>query len=217
MPFPLADCVMRCGEVAANNPDRRAQSPAQIRAIEQKSSIFSVALFLLYAAAMHGRGHHQLAVLFVCLGNICRSPMAEGAFRAAAARHGLECDVDSAGTATYHLGNPPDPRAIATARRNGVDISAQIARQIAREDFYRFTHIIAMDEANLAGIRSQAPRDATASIAMLMDALAGSEGSAVPDPYHGDDAMFAAVWEQIATAADALAARFATEGIAVRL
>jgi protein-tyrosine phosphatase len=166
---------------------------------------------------MHGRGHHQIAVLFVCLGNICRSPMAEGAFRAAAARHGLECDVDSAGTATYHLGNPPDPRAIATARKNGVDITLQTARQIAREDFYRFTHIIVMDEANLAGIRSQAPRDATAQIAMLMDALEGSEGTVVRDPYYGDEALFAEVWDEIAAATEALAARFAREGVAVRL
>lgn len=165
---------------------------------------------------MHGRGHHQIAVLFVCLGNICRSPMAEGAFRAAAARHGLECDVDSAGTATYHLGNPPDPRAIATARRHGVDITLQTARQIAREDFYRFTHIIVMDEANLAGIRSQAPRDATAQIAMLMDALEGSEGTVVRDPYYGDEALFAEVWDEIAAATEALAARFAREGVAVR-
>lgn len=166
---------------------------------------------------MHGRGHHQLAVLFVCLGNICRSPMAEGAFRAAATRHGLECDVDSAGTATYHIGNPPDPRAIATARAKGVEIANQIARQIAREDYYRFTHIIAMDEANLAGIRSQAPRDASANVAMLMDALAGSEGRPVADPYYGDDALFAQVWEEIAEAADALARRFAAEGVGLRL
>jgi protein-tyrosine phosphatase len=166
---------------------------------------------------MHGRGHHQIAVLFVCLGNICRSPMAEGAFRAAAARHGLECDVDSAGTATYHIGNRPDPRAIATALANGIEIANQTARQIAREDFYRFTHIIAMDDANLAGIRSQAPRDGSANIAMLMDAVAGSEGRPIADPYHGDDATFAAVWEDIAAATDALALRFAKEGVAVRL
>lgn len=143
--------------------------------------------------------------------------MAEGAFRAAAARHGLECDVDSAGTATYHLGNPPDPRAIATARRHGVDITLQTARQIAREDFYRFTHIIVMDEANLAGVRSQAPRDATAQIAMLMDALEGSEGTVVRDPYYGDGALFAEVWNEISAATEALAARFAREGVAVRL
>lgn len=166
---------------------------------------------------MHGVGHHQLRVLFVCLGNICRSPMAEGAFRAAAARHGLECDVDSAGTASYHIGHAPDPRAIATARARGVEISGQSARQIGREDFYRYTHIIAMDAANLAGIKAQAPRDATAHVALLMDAVAGREGMAVLDPYYGDEALFASVWDDITEGVEALAARFAEEGVAVRL
>jgi protein-tyrosine phosphatase len=82
---------------------------------------------------MHGVGHHHLRVLFVCLGNICRSPMAEGAFRAAAARHGIECDIDSAGTSSYHIGQPPDPRAIAVARRNGVRSATSLrARSRAR-------------------------------------------------------------------------------------
>ena len=166
---------------------------------------------------MHGRGHHQLAVLFVCLGNICRSPMAEGTFRAAAARHGLECDVDSAGTASYHIGHPPDPRAIATARERGVEIAGQSARQILREDFYRFTHILAMDAANLAGIRAQAPRDATARVGLLMDAVEGREGMAVLDPYYGDAALFAKVWDDIAEGVEALAARFAEEGVTTRL
>jgi protein-tyrosine phosphatase len=166
---------------------------------------------------MHGRGRHDLSVLFVCLGNICRSPMAEGAFRAAAVRHGLQCDVDSAGTASYHIGHPPDPRAIATARANGVEIGGQLARQIARDDFYRFTHILAMDEANLAGIRAKAPRDTTASIALLNDALEDRVRKSVADPYYGDEALFALVWKEIAAATDALAARFASEGIDVRL
>jgi protein-tyrosine phosphatase len=169
---------------------------------------------------MLGVGQQQqqdLRVLFVCLGNICRSPMAEGAFRAAARRHGLECDVDSAGTASYHVGQPPDPRAIAVARRNGVEIGNQLARQITREDFYRFTHIIAMDGANLAGIRAQSPRDATAQLGLLMDAVDGRKGEPVVDPYHGDEALFARVWSDIATATEALAARFALEGVALRL
>jgi protein-tyrosine phosphatase len=166
---------------------------------------------------MHGVGHHHLRVLFVCLGNICRSPMAEGAFRAAAARHGIECDIDSAGTASYHIGQPPDPRAIAVARRNGVEIGNQLARQITREDFYCFTHIIAMDEANLAGLSARSPRDATAQVALLMDAVEGRKGKPVVDPYHGDEALFARVWEDIATASEALAARFAREGAALRL
>ena len=166
---------------------------------------------------MHGVGHHKVRVLFVCLGNICRSPMAEGAFRAAAMRAGLECDVDSAGTAAYHIGHPPDPRAIATARSNGVEIGSQLARQIMREDFYRFTHIFAMDEANRVGIRAQSPRDGTARVALLMDALEGSEGKPVIDPYYGDETLFARVWSEIAAATEALAARFAREGVAVRL
>ena len=166
---------------------------------------------------MHGVGHHEVRVLFVCLGNICRSPMAEGAFRAAAMRAGLECEVDSAGTAGYHIGHPPDPRAIATAEANGVEIANQLARQIGREDFYRFTHIFAMDEANIAGIRAQSPRDATARVALLMDALDGSEGKPVIDPYYGDEALFARVWDEIAAATEALAVRFAREGVGLRL
>lgn len=158
-----------------------------------------------------------MSVLFVCLGNICRSPMAEGAFRAAATRHGLECDVESAGTASYHIGDPPDPRAIAIARARGVEIGGQTARQIAREDFFRFTHILAMDGANLAGIRAQAPRDVTAQIGLLMDAVEGRRGEAIPDPYYGDETLFAQVWNEITEAVEALALRFAREGVGMRL
>jgi len=160
---------------------------------------------------------HDLRVLFVCLGNICRSPMAEGAFRAAAKRHGLECAVDSAGTASYHIGQPPDPRAIAVARRNGVEIGNLRARQITREDFYSFTHIIAMDGANLAGISARSPRDATAQLGLLMDAVDGRKGEPVVDPYYGDEALFARVWSDIVMATEVLAARFAREGLALRL
>lgn len=143
--------------------------------------------------------------------------MAEGAFRAAAARHGIECEVDSAGTASYHIGDPPDPRAISTARARGVEIGGQAARQIARDDFFRFTHILAMDEANLAGIRAQAPRDVSAQIALLMDAIEDRKGEALPDPYYGDEALFARVWNDIAAATEALAARFAREGLGARV
>lgn len=141
--------------------------------------------------------------------------MAEGAFRAAAMRHGLECDVDSAGTASYHIGHPPDPRAIAAARANGVEIGHQLARQLAHDDFYRFTHIFAMDQANLAGIRAQAPRDGTAKVALLNDSLPGRQGIPVADPYYGDEALFARVWNEIAEATEALAARFVRDGVKV--
>lgn len=138
--------------------------------------------------------------------------MAEGAFRAAAARRGLECKADSAGTASYHVGNPPDPRAIAAASVHGVDIANQTARQLERDDFFRYTHIFAMDEANLIGIHARAPRDGTAKIAMLNDVLEGSIGKSISDPYYGDEELFAKVWEEIAAAAEELAVRFGGDG-----
>lgn len=160
---------------------------------------------------MHGGIEHKTSVLFVCLGNICRSPMAEGAFRVAALERGLACDVDSAGTASYHLGSPPDPRAIAVASGKGIDISGQAARQVERDDFYRFTHIIAADRANLEALRSRAPRDTTARLAMLMDAVEGRRGEPVADPYYGDIAAFEAVWSVIALGTTAWADRLLRE------
>ncbi|PKP86528.1 MAG: phosphotyrosine protein phosphatase [Alphaproteobacteria bacterium HGW-Alphaproteobacteria-16] len=161
---------------------------------------------------MHAGGDHITSVLFVCLGNICRSPMAEGAFRAAAAQSGLDCHVDSAGTASYHIGDPPDPRAIAVARSNGVDIAGLTARQLKADDFYRFTHVIALDRANLEGIKAHAPRDGTATVALLLDAVNGREGEPVPDPYYGDSAAFEAAWQIITEGAQALVRRLASAG-----
>lgn len=165
---------------------------------------------------MHGGIEHKTGVLFVCLGNICRSPMAEGAFRALAREQGFACLVDSAGTASYHLGSPPDPRAIAVAERNGVHIGGQFARQIEREDFYRFSHIVALDRANLEGVRSRAPRDASAKMSMLMDAVEGRAGEPVPDPYYGDEAAFAATWEMIGIGVEAWLARLMREAEGIR-
>ncbi|WP_033376444.1 low molecular weight protein-tyrosine-phosphatase [Porphyrobacter sp. AAP82] len=160
---------------------------------------------------MHGGIEHRFGVLFVCLGNICRSPMAEGAFRVAAQERGLAVLVDSAGTASYHLGLEPDPRAIAAARANGIDIAGQAARQIERDDFYRFSHIIAMDRANLESLQSKAPRAGTARLAMLLDAVEGRRGEPVADPYYGDAAAFEAAWQVISRGTQAWADKLLRE------
>lgn len=156
------------------------------------------------------------AVLFVCLGNICRSPMAEGALREAAREAGLDLVIDSAGTADYHLGEAPDPRAIATAARHGADISGAKGRQLCAQDFDRFTHIFALDKANMAGIEARAPRHHCARLALLLDALPDRTGEAVADPYYGDDAGFETCWLEIAEAAKAIAARLARDGADAR-
>jgi len=147
------------------------------------------------------------SILFVCLGNICRSPLAEGALRAEAQRLRLDLVVDSAGTGNWHAGEAPDPRARATARRHGVDISGLKARQVKPADFRRFTHIVALDHDNLSNLRRLAPADATAELSLLLDHVPGREGQAVTDPYFGDDDGFEVTWAEVAAAAETLALR----------
>jgi protein-tyrosine phosphatase len=147
------------------------------------------------------------SVLFVCLGNICRSPLAEAAFRHAAQQHGIEVHADSAGTAAYHVGQPPDPRSIATAAAYGIDIGHYRGRQITVEDFTRFTHIFAMDHQNLRNIETIRPAGATAQVALLMDLVRGREGAAIADPYYDGEERFDETWEDVSLAAKALVER----------
>jgi protein-tyrosine phosphatase len=149
----------------------------------------------------------QPAILFVCLGNICRSPLAEAAFRARAAEAGLDVRADSAGTGDWHIGQPPDRRAQATALRHGIDISRYSGRQVEPADFRRFSHIFALDLDNLAALHRIRPADATAKIGLLLDLVDGMEGQAVADPYYGSSEGFEATWSQVDTAARALVAR----------
>lgn len=149
----------------------------------------------------------MLSILFVCLGNICRSPLAEAALRDEARRRRLDLIVDSAGTGDWHAGEPPDPRAQAAAARNGVDVSGLRARQVTKGDFRRFTHIVALDEQNLADLKRLAPADATATLSLLLDHVPGRQGQGVVDPWFGDEAGFDVTWAEVTVAAHGLADR----------
>ncbi|MCW1384738.1 low molecular weight phosphotyrosine protein phosphatase [Novosphingobium sp. KCTC 2891] len=149
----------------------------------------------------------QRAVLFVCLGNICRSPLAEAALRAEAVAAGIAITIDSAGTGNWHAGNPPDPRAQAEALRHGIDIAGYRARQVRTEDFRRFDWIYALDPQNLRDLHAVAPRRPLAKVGLLMDLVPGREGTAVIDPYYGTEDDFAATWDDVSEAARRIVGR----------
>jgi protein-tyrosine phosphatase len=125
--------------------------------------------------------------LFVCLGNICRSPTAEGVLRAIAAREfpAISLHVDSAGTANYHVGEPPDRRTVAAARRRGYELGALRARQVRPEDFTSFDHILAMDRANLAELENLVAGTAPAKLGLFLEFAPDCGFAEVPDPYYG--------------------------------
>ena len=131
-------------------------------------------------------------VLLVCLGNICRSPTAEGVLRAIAAREfpGLDLQVDSAGTANYHTGEPPDRRTIAAARRRGYELAALRARQVTSADFAQFDYILAMDRANLAELEQMERTLSCAHLGLFLEFAPESGTDEVPDPYYGGQEGF---------------------------
>lgn len=137
-------------------------------------------------------------ILFVCAGNICRSPLGEGVLRHQARERGLAglIETASAGTGNWHQGDPPDHRSVAVARRHGVDISGQRARQLRADDFTRFDLIFAMDRDNLRNIVRATPHDSPADIHLFLD-FARGESRDVPDPYHGDAGDFDRVFTMI--------------------
>ena len=149
------------------------------------------------------------SVLFVCLGNICRSPLAEAAFRREAERLGLELRIDSAGTGDWHVGRPPDPRAAAVAAKNGIDVSGLRARQVSPADFHEFDHIIALDAQNLADLRAMQPVNGTAELSLLLDHVDGRQGEPVADPYYGGAEHFDQTWHDVTLGVKALARRIA--------
>lgn len=147
------------------------------------------------------------SVLFVCLGNICRSPLAEAALRLEAERTGVTLEVDSAGTGGWHVGEPPDRRARAVARRHGVDIDPYRARQVRAEDFHRFDHIVALDRDNLRTLEALCPAEARARLSLLLDHVPGREGEAVADPYYGPESGFEITWAEVTAGARGLLRR----------
>ncbi|MGE4408645.1 low molecular weight protein-tyrosine-phosphatase [Pseudomonas sp.] len=146
-----------------------------------------------------------MRVLFVCMGNICRSPTAEGVLRQRVLAAGLEgrVEIDSAGTGDWHVGKAPDDRACAAARRRGYELGALRARQVQREDFQRFDLILAMDHDNLARLRALQPEQGGAELGLLLRRY-GLGCDAVPDPYYGGEDGFEAVLNLIERACDAL-------------
>ncbi len=150
-------------------------------------------------------------VLFVCLGNICRSPTAEVVFRDIAARSGLlpAVDVDSCGTGSWHVGEPPDPRAIAHAARRGYDLRPLRARQLTPGDFDRFHWILAMDRSVLRDVASQRPPRFAGHLGLFMDLVPHAATRDVPDPYGAGPDGFEHVLDLVAAGCHALVARLA--------
>ena len=151
-------------------------------------------------------GENPVSVLFVCMGNICRSPLAEGVFRHLAIERGLDVLADSAGTGGWHAGNLPDPRSVAVAAAHGIDIRGQRARKVALGDFARHDLILAMDGSNLADLERIRPAGATATLALYLDHALGQSAD-VPDPYYGGRDGFEHVYRMIREASAALVDR----------
>ncbi|MBD9367953.1 low molecular weight protein-tyrosine-phosphatase [Xanthomonas sp. XNM01] len=154
-----------------------------------------------------------MRVLVFCLGNICRSPLAEGALRtriAASPLAGL-VEVDSAGTGGWHAGDPPDRRAIACARRHGVDIGAQRARQLRAADFDDYDLLLCADAANLRDARQLVRPEQAGKLALLLEWAGLGQGREIPDPYHGGEDHFEEVWRLVDAAAQAVVARLVRE------
>lgn len=139
------------------------------------------------------------SILFVCLGNICRSPTAEAVFRAKLPNN---VHIESAGTGAWHTGDTPDPRAMAAGQARGYSFTGQTARAVAEDDFERFDEIYAMDAANLRELQKRCPAEHQHKICRLLDMTPDSQDHNVPDPYYGGDHGFEHVLDLIEAAAE---------------
>jgi protein-tyrosine phosphatase len=148
----------------------------------------------------------MIRILMVCLGNICRSPLAQGVMEQRLRKTGLfrSVSVDSAGTHGYHVGESPDPRAVEAAARRGYDISAQRARRIRDGDFQSFDYILAMDHENLQQLTARCPGPEVERLKLLLDFAPGPDAREVPDPYYGGEDGFERALDLIEAAVDGL-------------
>ncbi|MDX1734606.1 MAG: low molecular weight protein-tyrosine-phosphatase [Halioglobus sp.] len=153
-------------------------------------------------------------VLFVCLGNICRSPTAHGVLEHLVRERGLaHCvTVDSCGTGHWHVGEPPDERAAQEAAKRGYDLRALRARQVDAADFAAFDYILAMDHSNLADLRALCPAGYPGHLGLFLDFAPGADLDEVPDPYYGGASGFADVLDLVEAASDGLLRALAQQG-----
>lgn len=149
---------------------------------------------------------NKIRVLFVCLGNICRSPMAQGMFARYVEEAGLEgiVEVDSAGTHAFHIGESPDHRACAAALKRGVDLSHQRARRVGRRDFEEFDYVLAMDRDNYAHLQAYCPAEFEHKLRCVLDFAPELGEREVPDPYYGSGSGFERVLDMIGSAGEGL-------------
>jgi protein-tyrosine phosphatase len=146
-----------------------------------------------------------MKILMVCLGNICRSPVAEGVLKHLSTKKNLALDIDSAGTAGYHIGEQPDKRSIKNAKKNGVDISKLKARKFSKADFDEFDRIFVMDESNYKNVISiSSEKHHHSKVDFLLNQLTPGKNLPVPDPYYGNEKEFEDVFQLIYKACDKL-------------
>ncbi len=143
-----------------------------------------------------------MKILFVCLGNICRSPTAEAVLKARAKQRNIALIIESAGTGGWHHGESPDPRAIAAGEARGYSFAGQKARKVSKEDFDRFDHIFAMDKSNLQDLLKICPAQHTSKLELFLDYASEQPVRDVPDPYYGGEKGFDTVLDLIEAASD---------------
>ena len=156
---------------------------------------------------------NKVSVLFVCMGNICRSPTAEGVFRHVVLQRNLQdtIEIDSAGTHAYHIGEMPDSRSQSTAKTRGIDLSGQRARKALAEDFERFDYVIAMDRSNFENLKNLRSESSHAKLHLFMEFASGWDNEEVPDPYYGGDNGFDQVFDMVQSASEGLLAHILKE------